>query len=115
MLRRSQARRSGRVLRAGPLQIDTAGRDVRVGERRLNLPAKEYELLVALATEPHRVFTREELLRVGVGLSLAWAARARSTATPRACGASSATGAREKLVVNVWGVGYRLCDPPAAR
>ena len=57
-------RRSGRVLRAGPLRIDTAARDVRVGERRLKLSAKEYELLVALASEPHRVFTREELLRI---------------------------------------------------
>ena len=24
-------------------------------------------------------------------------------------------GSADKLVVNVWGVGYRLCDPPAAR
>src|SRR5436190_13245755 len=40
VLRRSRLPRSGRVRRAGPLQIDTAGRDVRIGERRLKLSAK---------------------------------------------------------------------------
>jgi DNA-binding response OmpR family regulator len=34
-----------------------------VGERPVKLSAKEYELLVALAGEPTRVFTRAELLR----------------------------------------------------
>ena len=30
---------------------------------RIDLPAKEYELLLKLASEPSRVFTKEELLR----------------------------------------------------
>ena len=44
--------------------IDVRSREVRVGDRPVELSAKEYELLVTLAGEPHRVFTREELLRV---------------------------------------------------
>lgn len=36
---------------------------MRVDGERVNLAVKEYELLVKLATEPHRVFTKEELLR----------------------------------------------------
>src|SRR5450755_405443 len=38
-------------------------RQLRVGADPVELSAKEYELLVALANDPYRVFTREELLR----------------------------------------------------
>ncbi len=48
---------------AGPISIEHATRRVRVNGERVNLAVKEYELLVKLATEPHRVFTKEELLR----------------------------------------------------
>jgi len=63
VLRRAECRRHRRQLRFGPLTIDLAARQVRLGDERVELAAKEYELLVALATDPHRVFTREELLR----------------------------------------------------
>ena len=38
-------------------------REVRVHDREVELSSKEYELLVALAGDPTRVFTREELMR----------------------------------------------------
>lgn len=114
VLRRSQLRRSTRVLRAGPLHIDTAGRDARIGDRQLHLSAKEYELLVALASDPHRVFTREELLRSVWGFRCMGRTRTLDSHASRLrqklCEVTTA-----KLVVNVWGVGYRLCDPPAVR
>ncbi|MGO9898748.1 MAG: response regulator transcription factor [Solirubrobacteraceae bacterium] len=63
LLRRSELRRAGRLLRAGPIVIDVRSREVRVRDRPLELPDKEYQLLVMLASEPTRVFTRAELLR----------------------------------------------------
>jgi DNA-binding response OmpR family regulator len=63
VLRRSEIRRGARVLRAGPIVIDVRSREVRVFDRPVELSAKEYDLLVALAGEPTRVFTRAELLR----------------------------------------------------
>ena len=63
VLRRAERRRDARILRAGPVTIDVRSREVRIGERRVELPAKEYGLLLALAGDPTRVFTREELLR----------------------------------------------------
>jgi hypothetical protein len=51
------------LLRAGPIVIDVRSREVRVRDRPLELPDKEYQLLVMLASEPTRVFTRAELLR----------------------------------------------------
>ena len=103
---------SGPVLRAGPVTVDTRTRAVRVLDRPLELTGREYDLLRTLATEPTRVFTRAELLR-GV-----WGYR-----TPSRTLDSHACRLRRKLeragagalLANVWGVGYRLCDPGSLR
>jgi DNA-binding response OmpR family regulator len=50
-------------VRVGALEIDRPTRRVTVGGKRIDLPAKEYELLLKLASEPSRVFTKDELLR----------------------------------------------------
>jgi len=63
VLRRAECRRHQRQLRVASLTIDLGARHVRVGADPVELSAKEYELLVALANDPYRVFTREELLR----------------------------------------------------
>jgi DNA-binding response OmpR family regulator len=72
----------------------------------VELSAVEYRLLCHLAAEPTRVFTRGELLRN------VWAYCTPSrTVDSHACRLRQklSTG-REKFVINVWGVGYRLCD-----
>src|SRR5690349_11180225 len=51
------------VVDAGPVRIDRATRCVAVQGRLVPLPSKEYELLLRLAADPVRVFTKEELLR----------------------------------------------------
>jgi DNA-binding response OmpR family regulator len=97
-------------MRVGLLEIDRRARTVRVGERPVDLAAKEYELLVALAADPERVFRKEELLRDVWGF--------RSLGRTRTLD-SHASRLRRKLttagdgqyVVNVWGVGYRLVAP----
>ena len=96
------------LLEAGPVRIDTRTRDVRVQGRRIQLSQKEYELLLRLAREPERVFTKAELLHE------VW--EYRSPARTRTLD-SHASRLRRKLraeangrtlVENVWGVGYRL-------
>jgi DNA-binding response OmpR family regulator len=99
----------GRVLRAGGIEVDTATRRVAIGAERVALPGKEYELLVKLASDPHRVFTKEELLREVWGF--------RSLGRTRTLD-SHASRLRRRLarpdqppyVQNVWGVGYCLLD-----
>jgi DNA-binding response OmpR family regulator len=107
VLRRAECRRHRRQLRFGPLTIDLAARQVRLGQEPIELAAKEYELLVALASDPHRVFTREELLRS------VWGYRTPSrTVDSHACRLRQRLSAHpQRLVINVWGVGYRFCDP----
>lgn len=109
LLRRTQRRpRAGR-LRVGTLELDPTSRQVWVSGQPVSLSKKEYALLRALAGEPTRVFTREELLR-GV-----WGFRAMGHTRTLD---SHAFRLRQKLnragggqyVINVWGVGYRLVD-----
>ena len=51
-----------RVLRMGDLTIDLDRYDVTMAGRRLSLTYGEFQLLVLLASNPGRVFTREALL-----------------------------------------------------
>src|SRR5205809_2412712 len=62
VLRRTGAAGATRIV-AGPLTIDRRARLVTVRGTRIDLSQKEYELLLQLATDPERVFTKEELLR----------------------------------------------------
>jgi DNA-binding response OmpR family regulator len=107
VLRRSELRRSKRMMRAGPIAIDVCSREVRVADRIIELSAKEYDLLMMLAGEPSRVFTRAELMRGVWGASTFGHTRTLDSHASRLrrklCGESD-----DKLVINIWGVGYRL-------
>jgi DNA-binding response OmpR family regulator len=95
------------VIDLGDLVVDRAARRVLVHGRQVELAAKEFALLVKLASDPDRVFTREQLLRD------VWGFR---TYVPTRTLESHASRVRRKLteagltgwVVNVWGVGYKL-------
>jgi DNA-binding response OmpR family regulator len=50
------------LLRVADLEVDTASREVRRGERRIELTAREYELLEFMARNPRRVLSRSLLL-----------------------------------------------------
>jgi two-component system, OmpR family, response regulator MprA len=58
-LRRRQAGQASDMLRFGRLSLDTAARELRVGERRVELTAKEYDLLELFMRHPNQVLTRE--------------------------------------------------------
>jgi two-component system response regulator MprA/two-component system response regulator TrcR len=50
------------ILRVADLEVNTATREVRRGEREIDLTAREYDLLEFLARNPRRVLSREFLL-----------------------------------------------------
>lgn len=62
LLARSGRRARGSRTRIGPLELDTISRQVWLDGDPVELSGKEYSLLVALAADPMRVYTREELL-----------------------------------------------------
>jgi len=50
------------ILRVGDLELNTATREVRRGERKIELTHREYELLEFMAKNPRRVLSRDFLL-----------------------------------------------------
>jgi DNA-binding response OmpR family regulator len=109
LLRRGPvAARVGRV-RVGELELDPVAREVRLRGALVELSLKEFALLRALAADPTRVFTKEELLRDVWGFRSLGTTR---TLDSHACRLRRKLGADgDRFVVNVWGVGYRLLDP----
>ncbi len=58
----NDTRRPAKQVRAGPVIIDAAERTVMVSGQRVELTAREFDLLLHFATHPGRVFRRSELL-----------------------------------------------------
>jgi DNA-binding response OmpR family regulator len=92
----------------GELAIDRAARRVTVAGVAVALAAKEYDLLVQLATEPTRVFTKEQLLREVWGFRSLGRTRTLDSHASRLRRKLAAAGG--DFVRNVWGVGYSLTD-----
>ena len=92
---------------AGRLRADLATRTVTVGDIAVALASKEYELLLKLMTDPTRVFTKEQLLREVWGFRSLGRTRTLDSHASRLRRKLAAAGAGD-VVVNVWGVGYRL-------
>jgi DNA-binding response OmpR family regulator len=108
LLRRTRRRPQLGKLRVGGLELDPVSRQVWLDGEALELTKKEFALLRALAAEPTRVFTREELLRGVWGFRSIGATRTLDSHAFRLRKKLNGNGAR--FVVNVWGVGYRLLD-----
>lgn len=100
-------RAPGVHLRVGSLEVDTRARQACVAGDPVELRRLEYELLVHLARDPTCVCTRQDLLRaiwhqrVPTGIRTVDSHASRLRHKLKAAGAPG-------LVVNVWGVGYRL-------
>jgi DNA-binding response OmpR family regulator len=92
---------------AGAISADLATRTVTVGNVAVSLAGKEYELLLKLLTDPTRVFTKEQLLRDVWGFRSLGRTRTLDSHASRLRRKLAAAGAGS-VVVNVWGVGYRL-------
>jgi two-component system response regulator ResD len=107
VLRRTQPR-DPEVVEAPPVRIDARTRIARVEDRRLQLSQKEYDLLLTLAREPDRVFTKAELLRDVWGYRVTARTRTLDSHASRLRRKLREGGATVELVDNVWGVGYRL-------
>jgi DNA-binding response OmpR family regulator len=107
LLRRAGGGRDPRCVEVGQLQIDARAHAVIFRGRSLQLCRLEYELLLHLAREPHRVFAKQELLRAVWGYPTQVSTRtldSHASRLRRKLGAECG----ERWVVNVRGVGYRL-------
>jgi DNA-binding response OmpR family regulator len=98
------------VVEAPPVRIDLRRRVARVEGRGLQLSQKEFDLLLTLAREPERVFTKAELLRDVWGYRVTARTRTVDSHASRLRRKLRQAGAPVELVENVRGVGYRLFE-----
>ena len=113
LIRRSRGATVAEEVRVGALAIDRHGRRASLGGPRLDLSAKEFALLDALARDPGRVLTKAELLRDVWGYRSAGRTRTVNSHASRLRRKLAAHGGGERWVVNVWGIGYRLLPEEA--
>ena len=95
----------------GTLRVDPRRRDAYVGERRLELRPREFDLLAALARDPGVVWSRDDLLSSVWGTDFPGETR---TVDVHVSELRRKLGEDGPPIETVKGVGYRLV-PPAAR
>jgi DNA-binding response OmpR family regulator len=109
VLRRARASRPPRQrVSAGTLELDAARHEARRDGELLNLTAREFELLWFLASNPNRVFSRDQLMHRVWGYSAALDTGTVTVHVRRLREKLEADPSDPQLLETVWGVGYRL-------
>lgn len=96
-------------VRIGPLSIDFVRRRVRVDGVDPNLTAREFDLLALLASEPGRVYTKDELLRDIWGHPEGASTRTIDSHVSSVRCKLRQAGV-EGFIVNYRGTGYKFCE-----
>jgi DNA-binding response OmpR family regulator len=110
ILRRSESKKNtekGECISFDKLEVNLTNYELKIDGRILEIPPKELELLYFLASNPNRVFTREQLLEEVWGFDYFGDSRTVDVHIKRL---------REKLegvasnwqLKTVWGVGYKF-------
>ncbi len=93
-------------LKVGELTMDRESRRVFIGEREVNLTAKEFDLLELLLTNPGKVFSREKLLNIIWGYEYPGDVRTVDVHVRRLREKVETNPSDPKYVYTKWGVGY---------
>jgi len=94
-------------LQIGDLTVDAAGHEVRRGDQQINLTPLEFDLLLALASKPQQVFTREMLLEQVWGYHYKADTRLVNVHVQRLRAKVEDDPDNPRIVMTVRGVGYR--------
>jgi DNA-binding response OmpR family regulator len=96
------------TLRVGELSVDAARREVKLGERRVDLTAREFDLLEFFARHPGRVFRRSDLLDQVWGYGHEGYEHTVNSHINRLRAKIEDNPSQPKMIVTVWGVGYKF-------
>jgi DNA-binding response OmpR family regulator len=105
------AARPPAILYRGPVEIEPDRRVARVGNRELHLRPKEFGLLVTLAIEPGKVFSRQELLDRIWGEEIVVDERTVDVHVSWLRGKLIDAGVTTDLIRTIYGAGYRFVQP----
>jgi len=98
------------LLKYGDLSIETEKRQVSIGDRLIDLTAKEYDLLLKFCTNPGKVFSRLQLLDSVWGYGHDGYEHTVNSHINRLRNKIETMPAQPEYVLTVWGVGYKFND-----
>ena len=111
VFRRGEARQSvGETVRVADVEIDVPRMRVIVAGRGVDLTPTEFQLLLAMAREPGRVFTRGQLLDAVRGIAFEAYERAIDAHVKNIRRKVEPTPGNPRYIQTVYGVGYRFAE-----
>ncbi|MHB8792329.1 MAG: response regulator [Thermoleophilia bacterium] len=106
--RQGEAASVARIVRAGPVEIDTSRHVATISGRVLDLTAREFEILSQLASRPGMVFTRDKLLEHVWGIDFYGDSRVVDVHVAKLRKKLEEDPAHPRILITVRGVGYKL-------
>lgn len=106
----SKAKPSGDVIESSGLIIDRSSRRVFIDEVEINLTAKEFDLLDLLASNPNKVYSRDNLMNLVWGYDFPGDVRTVDVHIRRLREKIENNPSEPKYVHTKWGVGYYFND-----
>ncbi|MDI7275016.1 MAG: response regulator transcription factor [Anaerolineae bacterium] len=97
-------------IRRGDLVVDLVRHEVRVRGRPVHLTAREFKLLVALARQPGRAFTRQQLLDEAFGFDYEGLERTVDVHIMNLRRKIEEDGSRPTRILTIQGVGYKFAE-----
>jgi two-component system, OmpR family, alkaline phosphatase synthesis response regulator PhoP len=114
VLRRAErAREPADRIDVGDLSLDVPRLRTTVGGRPVELTSTEFSLLATMARDPGRVFTRSQLLDAVHGEAFEAYERAIDAHVKNIRRKLEPDPSRPRFLQTVYGVGYRVAEPPA--
>ena len=101
-----KAKEQSRVVQAGDLKLDCDSRRVFIGDREVNLTAKEFDVLQLLVLNPNKVYSRENLLNTVWGYEYPGDVRTVDVHIRRLREKIEDSPSEPRYVHTKWGVGY---------
>ncbi|SFB07994.1 DNA-binding response regulator, OmpR family, contains REC and winged-helix (wHTH) domain [Clostridium frigidicarnis] len=96
------------ILKHGELQLNLDTYELKVGERHINLTAKEFEILKLLMTYPNKVFTKSQLFNAVWKEEYITDENTVMVHISRLRNKIESCSSNSKYIKTVWGIGYKL-------
>ncbi len=94
------------ILHIDDFIVNTLGRKVSLNSQEINLTAKEFDLLLLLATNPGKIYSREELLETIWGYEYFGDVRTVDVHVRRLREKIEKNSSQPEYILTKWGVGY---------
>ena len=99
-----------KTLKFGDLFIDQDKRKVLLGDKRIELTPKEFDLLLLLASNPGKSYTREQILSLVWGYEFDGYEHTVNSHINRLRAKIEPDLSKPRYILTLWGVGYRFSD-----